>query len=454
MSKINATISRRDLIKSLAGVGLISSLRAEELLALTPSAPYRVLLVALQHGWGVSDGSNQKMTGADYDFSFPVGLAPFNAIKDKCVVIDALLTLGEWGNNHDLSYADMFTGGVLFGATSSAYDSQMPLSTTPSLDYLLQEESGKPTLRLSAGFRSWGVRYHPVSFDRSSNVLPFYTTALDAYNSVFKNLPDSDGGSPSNAAETHLVNSIFSMMQNPAERQVDALGSSEREKIRRYLEAISSVKDKRKPVIDIGGGHKLAAIPERGQDHFKDLDHYLDMIKVAFANNMTTSAVLGIGDIHPIAQFHHDHAHNNSSIWWDTRTQFADSIAKFASSLDAITDVDGRSVLDNTLIVLSGEVGDGTHDILAKGHILIGGGSRLQTGRFLQPERVTGGSNLDKLQREHINGSTRKQLSWINKNTAKISSRTNADLLRDVGNLAGLNLKEFGLPTQNRGFVL
>ena len=34
------------------------------------------------------------------------------------------------------------------------------------------------------------------------------------------------------------------------------------------------------------------------------------------------------------------------------------------------------------------------------------------------------------------------------------SARTNADLLREVGNLAGLNLTQFGLPSQNRGSVL
>ncbi|MCR6652448.1 MAG: DUF1552 domain-containing protein [Cellvibrionaceae bacterium] len=454
MSKINSTISRRDLIKSLAGIGLLSSVGAEQLLAQSSSAPYRVLLVALQHGWGISGNSNQKMSGEEYEFSFPTGLSPLNAIKQHCVVVDSLLTLGQWGNNHDLSYADIFTGGVLHGASSSAYDSQMPLSTKPSLDFLLQEASGKPTLRLSAAYRSWGVQYHPISFDRSSNVLPFYTTALDAYNSVFKNLPDSGGGTPIDSGEARLVDSIFSTIKNPALRQEAALGGNEREKIRRYLEAITSVEDKRKPIVAFSGGHKLANVPVRGQDRFKDLEHYLDMIKVAFANNMTTSAVLGIGDIHPISQFHHDHAHNNTQVWWDTRQEFAATIANFANSLAAITDTDGRTLLDNTLIVLTGEVGDGTHDVLSKGHILVGGGSRIQTGRILKTPRISGSANLNGLMRENISGGTSKQLAWVNTNTAVLGNRTNADLMRDIGNIAGLNLQEFGLPTQNKGYVL
>lgn len=456
MTHINANISRRDLVKALAGVGLLSSAGAERVLAQSGAAPYRILLVALQHGWGISAGSNQAMSGEENAFSFPAGLAPLNKIKDQCVVVDGLLTLGHWGNNHDLSYADIFTGGVPMGETGSSFESHMPLSQTPSLDFLLQEASGKPTLRLSAGYRSWGVQHHPLSIDRSGNVLPFYTSAFDAYSSVFKNLSATpgSGGAGVDDAEALLVNSIFSSIRNPAQRQMTGLGGSEQEKIRRYLQAINSVEDRRKPVVAFNGGYTLADVPVKGQNRLVDTAHYLDMIKVAFANNLTTSAVLGIGDIHSISQFHHDHAHANTDVWWNTRIEFADMMAEFARSLAAITDVDGRSLLDNTLIVLSGEVGDGRHDVLRKGHILIGGGSRIQTGRYMKLELIEGQANIDKLMREDAKGVAQPQVNFGNKKAMRVGSRTNADLLRDIGNIAGLSLSEFGLPTQNKGYVL
>jgi hypothetical protein len=395
------------------------------------------------------------MEGDEFNFSFPPGLAPLNSIKDQCLVVDGLLTLGHWGNNHDLSYADIFTGGVPMGETGSAYDGHMPLSATPSLDFLLQEASGKPTLRLSAGYRSWGVQYHPLSIDRAGNVMPFYTSAYDAYSSVFKNLPtDPDGGSAVDDAEALLVNRIFSTIRNPAQRQMATLGGNEQEKIRRYLQAINSVEDKRKPAVALNGGFTLSQTPVRGQPRLTDVEHYLDMIKVAFANHLTTTAVLGIGDIHSISQFHHEHAHGDTDTWWDTRIDFATSIANFARSLAAITDLDGRSLLDNTLIVLSGEVGDGHHDVLRKGHILVGGGSRIQTGRYLKLDLIEGQSNIDKLMREDAKGIAQRQINFGNKRIMQVGSRTNADLLRDIGNIAGLSLNEFGLPTQNKGYVL
>lgn len=179
------------------------------------------------------------------------------------------------------------------------------------------------------------------------------------------------------------------------------------------------------------------------------------MIKVGFANGITNTAVLGIGDMHGIDKFHHEHAHGDTEIWWETRRQFADYIATFVKDLAAIEDVDGRTLLDNTIIVLSGEVGDGQHDVLNKGHILFGhAGGKLETNRLIKPMPVQGYSSITGLMREDGDGVLQRQLNWGSYHTMQVSGRTNADLLREVGNLAGLQLSQFGLLSQNKGSVL
>lgn len=458
MNNIDKKISRRGLIKGLGSIGILSSLQAEALLAnTTTTPPVRVLFVPLQHGWGISGGSNQSMSGSETEFTFPSGLAPFNHIKEKCVVIDGLLTLGLWGNNHDLSYADILTAGVPMGLEGSSYDAHMPLSASPSLDYLLQQHSGKATFRFSAGYRSWGVQHHPLSFDNNSSVLPFYTSARDAYKSLFKTPRGPKAGRPNNAAnaDAELVNNIFNFIKNPAQRDIANLNSDEKGKLRRYLSAVEDAQSKAKPIASYGGTEVLSSMPHPKQTGMDDLKSYLDMIKVGFANNLTTSAVLGIGDLHEIDKFHHDHAHGITPTWWKTRTEFAQLIADFAKELDAIVDFDGNSVLDNTIIVLTGEVGDGGHDVINKGHILIGGGGgQLATGRYLKQTLVEGASNIRALEREDINGRLQQQLTFGNANTQKAGSRTNADLLREIGNIAGLKLNQFGLASQNKGSLL
>ena len=88
-------------------------------------------------------------------------------------------------------------------------------------------------------------------------------------------------------------------------------------------------------------------------------------------------------------------------------------------------------------------------NITNKGHILIGGKNHLQTGRVIKPALLTG-APAKQLVREDVNGALQPQLRWSN----EASSRTHADLYREIGNLAGLNLSEFGLPSQNRGDIL
>lgn len=458
MKSIDKKISRRGLIKGLGAMGILSSLSAETLLAQSGATPVRVLFIPLQHGWGISGTSNQFMSGSGSSFTFPSGLAPLNAIKDKCTVIDSLLTLGLWGNNHDLSYADVLTAGVPMGEESSSYDSHMPLSVTPSLDYLLQQKSGKPTFRFSAGYRSWGVEHHPLSFDNNASVLPYYTSANDAYQSLFAKLgsamqPQVGAGNP---AEARLVDNIFNFIRNPAERDLAALSSDEKGKLTRYLSAVDEAQLKVKPVDSFsGGGLMPTGIPSAKQSRFDDLTHYLEMIKVGFANNMTTSAVLGIGDIHEIDKLHHEHAHGRTPIWWKTRTEFAQTIAAFVQDLDKIVDFDGNTLLDNTIIVLTGEVGDGGHDVISKGNIIIGGGGgKLPMGSFLKQSLVSGADNIKGLMREDINGRLQPQITFGNHKAMQAGSRTNADLLREIGNMAGLNLPQFGLASQNKGDLL
>lgn len=456
MKSIDNKFSRRDLLKALAYTGVLSALQTETLLAQTTAAPVRVLLVALQHGWGISGGSNRFMTGTEVDFSFPDGLDPFNAIKQHCVVIDGLLTLGLWGNNHDLSYADIFTAGVPQGQESSSFDGHMPLSSSPSLDYLLQQQSGLATLRFSAGYRSWGVQHHPLCFDHNSGILPFYTKAYDAYNSVFANLDNSaTNTAPSNQSDSELISRLFNFIRSPTQTHITQLTATEKAKLERYLSAATEVEIKKRPIQGYSGMEQIGQIPTRQQSSLEDLPNYLEMIKVGFANNLTTSAVLGIGDLHGIDKFHEDHAHGNTDIWWNTRRDFAQHITQFAQELSTIMDYDGNTLLDNTVIVLTGEVGDGGHNIINKGHIVIGGGGgKIQSGRYLKQNLVQGATNIQSLMREDINGTLQKQIGFGNQHTQQAGSRTNADLLREIGNIAGLNLSQFGLPSQNKGGVL
>ena len=447
---MNRHLGRRDLIKHLAAAGVLSSVSATKALAADES-PVRVVIVALQHGWGLSGTSNRFLSNNNGVPVFPDGLDPLNSIKQHCTAIDGIMTLGEWGNNHDLSYADMLTAGVPYGQKQSDFDSHMPLSITPSLDHLLEESSGRAAFRFCAGYRTWGVKYHPLSFGKNSEVLPFFTTASDAYNSIFKDLPEvavGAGNASPSGGDARMLASLFDYLKAPAEAKLEILGD-EKVKLERYLSALEHVKSKNTAVVGYSGSERIENIPSSDQGRLDDVDSYLEMIKVGLANNITSTAILGIGDINAIPSFHHDHAHGNTGIFWNTRRTFAQKIVSFANELDQIIDFDGNTLLDNTLILLTGEVGDGRHNVVSKGQVIVGGRRHIAAEQYIKPERLVG-DDLNRIRREDSRGALQKATRW----SKEASSLTNADMLRDIGIIAGLDIDEFGLPSQNQGDLL
>ena len=58
-------------------------------------------------------------------------------------------------------------------------------------------------------------------------------------------------------------------------------------------------------------------------------------------------------------------------------------VARLVSTLENIPDVDGRSVMDNTLIVWGSELGDGWHGYRHYNPVLVGGSWAFNTGRYL-----------------------------------------------------------------------
>lgn len=437
-------MNRRSIIKSLAAAGALTAMRAEQLLAQTQANPVNVLFVALQHGWGVAGGSNQQIApdASQFGWAFPSGLAPFNRVRQHCVAVDGLMTMFHGGNAHDLSYADILTCGVPMGVESSAYDSHMPMSTTPSIDWLLQQRAGKQAFRFSAGYHSWGVPYHPLSFDSNATLQPFYTSAAAAKASLFS-------GAQASTADQRIAQGVFGLVKAPA--FAGTLNAAEQAKIAQYVAGMTAAEQKLAAAATSVG---LTAPAVAGQSSMLDLDAYLEMVRAGFATGKTDTAVLGIGDVHNIDKFHETHAHFDTPTYWQTRNDFAEKIASFVESLAVTPDSSGGMLLDNTIIVLTGEVGDGTHTLFTKGHILFGG-ARITPGRRVQPSQVPS-SGWAAMVRENVNGSMSATINpgFFGPGTDKVSSRTNADLLREVGNLAGLNLTQFGLPSQNKGSVL
>lgn len=463
-------LARRSFIKGIAGAGLLPAFKVEQLFAQT-SAPLRVLFVVLQHGWGSGRGSVEggNIVGSETDFELPEFWQPFEAIKDECVFVDGLRGT-FWGNAHDVSYSDVLTAGVPINApTPSSLGNHFPEPVTPSIDYLLEQhyDHGE-ALRFSANYRSWGQAFHPMSFNDRLQRLTYRTSAHNAYTGIFEGMQSGSAGAVPELNPA-LVE-VFPHLSRETQQIITQVTPAEQEKLLNYLEAMRSLETRViGQVPTTAGTAQLNRVPRDNDPQDREIDSYLDMVRVAFANDSHRVAVLGIGEEREtfdwtdtsgrtitgqsqFRDFHQEIAHYNGKgadnarayIGW-TRYN-AEKVVNFVQNLRRTTDIDGNRLLDNTMVVLTGEVGNGYHDRRHKPHIVIGGGNRIHRGRWYQVPNTPG----DSVGSRDSSGSYRN-ISDITGRYAdqEFSAFTHADLYVKIARLTGLNINTVGIDAMN-----
>lgn len=474
MANIKSNLSRREFIKQLglaAGVA-VPFLRSSVAMGQTTTAPLRVLFVALQHGWG-SDRGVARFSGTATNFVSPAPFNAFDSIKNQCQFIDGLRT-GFWGNAHDASYADILTSSVPYEApNNSALGGPFPSPTTASLDWMIGNQHNKNVLRLSHGYQSFGAAHHPLSFDSSLRSLPFFTNARSAYLSVIDPLRQQNQADPTLLTRN---NALLTMLGRDANRLLARLSGTERAKMESYLASLNSLGNRINATGTQLGNIQLPSLPGMTLNYNDQMDQYLDMIRIAFTLDTHRVAVLGLGNnletwpwFDPTTNtnrngnifgnnFHHEIAHYDKLPGYLPEPQsraayegwvrwYAGKIVGLVNAMSAINDVDGRPLIDNTLIVLTGEVGNGRHDRHNIVHTVIGGGSRTRRGRWINLPTVEPRNRQGYFWGSRAPDGTRVECG-INYGDP-VSRHHVADLWVSVARLAGLNINTFGIDVYN-----
>lgn len=469
------SISRRAFLKGVGASGLAASLFGSKVaMGQTAEAPLRVLLVGLQHGWGRDFDFGREFTGSEFDFTIPQPLQGLEAIKDQCVFIDgARGTL--WGNAHDVSYSDIFTAAVCWDEHGSdQLGAHFPEPMGPSLDHVIAQHHSAQVLRVSANYRSWGRQTHPLCFDDNARVLDQFFRPQDAYDAIIG--PIREAAAPPQPGRAALREKLFEHMQRDTDRMMAQISGTEWAKIESYRQAFTDLGQRlmQRTTVELTED-QIPERPEQSPAFSMMVDHYLDMIRLVFQADTHRVAVLGLGegvdgwqwrDANGNIQsgnpwstdFHHNVAHHGTGHEDQERARLAyegwvewyvEKIVGFAQMLNLTPDVDGGTLLDNTIILLTGEVGTGQHDTRNKIHVLIGGGDRLARGRWVNAPLVDPRNRSGVF----IGGQTRtgnEVESGLNYGR-HLSIWHTADVLAEVGRLAGVPLDNgFGLPANNR----
>ena len=445
-------------IASLACSPLIGASRALADKGVKP----RLLFIFVPHGPGGPGGAQ----GNEYNFTFSPWLQPLDAIKEHVTLIDGLFGTW-WGNAHSVSYAHLLTGSA---------NPKGGGPRNPSIDVLLENKLGRgvlPVMRLVARPSGYaGGRQ--ISF--GTNLKPYsLQTAAQALAGISANV----SGVKTNEAKLRALRNKRKLLLDEVTSELSSLRSringEERLKLDQFARSLNETAATLglNSQVQVGGNCQVPPnIPStKGLDGNKiyelGIDAQFTNLKAAFACNLTQFGILSFNEIpHNIYEwtdtknkvrrgkpcsstenFHQCVAHYKDrdgrlcfegSVKW-----FMQKIAGFAKGLDAIKEPNGHTLLENTIIVISGEVGDGNHDRNRKPFVVIGGRGApgLRTGRHIKIPQQEGWSI--KTPDGDIKLDSR----------SKVSQRTEADLWREIARAMGAPQKTFGSPYLNRGPV-
>jgi hypothetical protein len=409
----------------LIGLPFLETLAPRQALGQAGAAPKRFLGYLYPNGMMMDDW-RPTGTGPNFVLGKTMGPSgrvfsdnrmPFPASQDGPsleMVRNQLLIVSGMQNTHQAETAGDHAGGVGAFLTNRTVPKTVSGNIGgPSLDFVLSQTIGKDTKRpyfvmsgegsrpagslCDSGF-GCGVADH-ISFDQNGANLPRVENPGDMFDQLFMGL-DPNANAQAAAERKARDKSVLDLVSAEATSLEGKLSRQDRPRLQEYLESVREVE--RRIASSTGTGIACAA-PTRQSTGFNfengraTIDICHELMALAFQCDATRviSFMWGNSSNGRPHNFidapggHHDISHyggNADSIaklrridyWWARR------FAEFLIRLQGMKDIDGRTVLDNTLVFQSSDVSDGdrhNHDDMPV--LLAGGAANFTRGRHI-----------------------------------------------------------------------
>ena len=443
--KLNRRSFLRGLGVCVALPTLESILPSASALAASPTAlattatgmPLRTAFIAFANG---SNYQRWAPKGEGRDYELNEGFIAMKDLKDKFQIITNLAhdTANNWGDgsgDHARSGASFLTGCHAWKTLGSK------LHLGVSVDQIAARQVGRLTridsLQLGVeGERLYGScdTGYPCAYQYNiswaSETLPLAPEPNPR--AVFELLFGNGGAKEREINLRQRMErrkSVLDFVLEDARAMNRNLGRNDRQKLDEYLAGVRKIeqqieKAERFKMPD-AAIERPAGIPENHEEH---VDLMYDLMALAFQTDSTrvvSYCVAPEGSNRPflnldIPEGHHfltHHSGNKEKIAKVVKIErwYMERFARFLRTMDSMKDADGRSVLDNSMIVYGCGLGDGNrhnHDelpvVLAEG-----GGGTLSPGQHIKLAKSTPMTNLYvsmldrlKVQADHVGDSS------------------------------------------------
>lgn len=380
------------------------------------AVPCRLLLIYTPHGTSYPHWRPQ-VSGSDFTLDFPDSiLAPLEPFKSKLCVVEGLEMLSAYAataSGHEGGMASMFTGG-------NRITGNVDGATHQSIDRIvaehLQSENPAPNDRVnfvmgldgtfgygtSAFYEDVGGQVQPVVGE--SNTLAIFNRLFDGVS--------PDGPDPAALALVARKQSILDTSRSQIQALQATVGAKEKAKLEAHLDAIADLEARLDlPIAACTPPEVEGSGDEFSFDHSPDafprtIDELSDIVTQSLACRLTHVAGLQLlystsGDPMPFIGINYD-THNElahgavaggsvidsepyRTDYLEMQTFWAQTVADLLGRLDAITEENGKTLLDNTIVCWTSDMGDpALHSNVDLPIVLAGGAGQIEMGRYLQ----------------------------------------------------------------------
>jgi hypothetical protein len=430
-------IDRRTLLRGAGGVALALPF----LEAMAPRkaragvvAPHRFLTVFAENG---IVPSTWFPTGAGKAFTLPMSTSPLEPWKSNLIFFDGVDTVCDGTNGG---------GGHMRGKTGclTAQPNLNGRAFGISIDQLIANKIGMATRfrSIEASVYLKGALRDGLFFSGPSQVVVPEDDPGQLFARLFSDpLPTPAGmaADPAAAAAFARVRakkqSVFDHALAEYRRISGVVGAQDRQRLDNHVEAIRSVErglTAGSSGTEASASCKKPAAPTSGS-YIADTKAQMDLLSLALACDLTRvaslqwrSAITSFPWVN-VSASHHGLSHQTGSPGPDAQLsrivqwhvgQFAEMLGR----LKGIADVDGSTLLDNTLVYYTNEISIGSHKHDRAPLVMA-------TGNFTQP-------NGKKLETQRV---------------LKYSGAAHSGLLTVLGNLMGLDITNFGATQWQHG---
>jgi hypothetical protein len=199
--------------------------------------------------------------------------------------------------------------------------------------------------------------------------------------------------------------SVLDFVLEDAATVQQQLSAGDRRKLDEYLTGVRAIENRIRATERFGHTQDPeVATPDGIPTNFGEhMDMMYELLLLAFQTDSTRIATLllsydGSNRIFPdlgITEGHHYLTHNQRKPELAAKVAeidrfYIEHFAKFLEKLSKTDDVDGQSILHNSMIVYGGAIADGNRHTHANLPVIVAGtgGGTMPTGRFFQPESV------------------------------------------------------------------